>query len=220
MADFILLNEDFSDFPIGEFPYDKNHSAMGEYHFIHYLGYYGKWYDPVCNHVYNGQGASWIISEYNGKHFMEQMRIRNDKPHRTFPMLTSGDRFWRDYTITASVRMFTTKWGNAGIAPFGSKHTHTCSYSIIAPESVTASEHRECPVWLVITDTHLLHKMFSIIFRNNPGSPLTVINVVAYRVIPFTIISEIMDKMILTHCRMILIIRKFTNRKIREIFIK
>ena len=35
MADFILLDEDFSDFPIGEFPYDKNHSAMGEYHFIH-----------------------------------------------------------------------------------------------------------------------------------------------------------------------------------------
>ena len=31
MADFILLDEDFSDFPIGEFPYDKNHSAMGEY---------------------------------------------------------------------------------------------------------------------------------------------------------------------------------------------
>lgn len=41
MADFILLDEDFSDFPIGEFPYDKNHSAMGEYHFIHYPGYYG-----------------------------------------------------------------------------------------------------------------------------------------------------------------------------------
>ena len=220
MADFILLNEDFSDFPIGEFPYDKNHSAMGEYHFIHYPGYYGKWYDPVCNHVYNGQGASWIISEYNGKHFMEQMRIRNDKPHRTFPMLTSGDRFWRDYTITASVRMFTTKWGNAGITPFGSKHTDTCSYSIITPESVAACKHRKSPVGLVIADTHLLHKMFSIIFRNNPGSPLTVINVVAYRVIPFTIISGIMDKMILTHCRMILIIREFTNGKIREIFIK
>ena len=51
MSDFILLNEDFSDFPIGEFPYDKNHSAMGEYHFIHYPGYYGKWYDPVCNQI-------------------------------------------------------------------------------------------------------------------------------------------------------------------------
>ena len=36
MADFILLDEDFSDFPIGEFPYDKNHSAMGDtiYHNI------------------------------------------------------------------------------------------------------------------------------------------------------------------------------------------
>ena len=115
MTEYILLDEDFKDFPIGEFPYDKNHSAMGEYHFIHYPGYYGKWYDPVCNHTYNGQGASWVITEYNGKHYMEQMRIRNDKPHRTFPMLTSGDRFWRDYTITAGVRMFTTKWGNAGI---------------------------------------------------------------------------------------------------------
>ena len=104
MEDYILLDEDFKNFAIGEFPYDKNHSAMGEYHFIHYPGYYGKWYDPVCNHTYNGQGASWIITEYNGKHYMEQMRIRNDKPHRTFPMLTSGDRFWRDYTITASVR--------------------------------------------------------------------------------------------------------------------
>ena len=72
MADFILLDEDFSDFPIGEFPYDKNHSAMGEYHFIHYPGYYGKWYDPVCNHTYNGQGASWIISYYNGKNFMSR----------------------------------------------------------------------------------------------------------------------------------------------------
>ena len=58
MEDYILLDEDFKNFAIGEFPYDKNHSAMGEYHFIHYPGYYGKWYDPVCNHTYNGQGAS------------------------------------------------------------------------------------------------------------------------------------------------------------------
>lgn len=115
MNTITLLDEDFMNFPIGDFPHDKNHSARGEYHFIHYPGYYGKWYDPVCNHTYNGQGASWIITEYNGKHYMEQMRIRNDKPHRTFPMLTSGDRFWRDYELTASIRMFTTKWGTAGI---------------------------------------------------------------------------------------------------------
>jgi hypothetical protein len=115
MSTTILLDEDFSGFAIGNFPYDIDHCAMGEYHYIKQPGYYGNWYDPVCNHTYNGQGASWIITEYNGAHFMEQMRIRNDKPHRTFPMLTSGDRFWKNYEITASVRMFTTKWGNAGI---------------------------------------------------------------------------------------------------------
>jgi hypothetical protein len=115
MSTTTLLDEDFSGFAIGNFPYDIDHCAMGEYHYIKQPGYYGNWYDPVCNHTYNGQGASWIITEYNGAHFMEQMRIRNDKPHRTFPMLTSGDRFWKNYEITASVRMFTTKWGNAGI---------------------------------------------------------------------------------------------------------
>ena len=36
MEDYILLDEDFKNFAIGEFPYDKNHSAMGEYHFIHH----------------------------------------------------------------------------------------------------------------------------------------------------------------------------------------
>ena len=74
MKNISLIDEDFMDFPIGEFPYDKNHSAMGEYHFIHYPGFYGRWYDPVCNYRYNGQGASWCIMEYNGRHYMEQMR--------------------------------------------------------------------------------------------------------------------------------------------------
>lgn len=110
-----LLKEDFMEFPIGDFPYDRNHSAMGEYHYINYPGYRGRWHDPVCNHTYNGQGASWTITEYDGRHYMEQQRIRNDKPHRTFPMLTSGDRFWKDYELEVKLRMFTTKWGNAGI---------------------------------------------------------------------------------------------------------
>ena len=39
MKNISLIDEDFMDFPIGEFPYDKNHSAMGEYHFIHYPGF-------------------------------------------------------------------------------------------------------------------------------------------------------------------------------------
>ena len=105
MKNISLIDEDFMDFPIGEFPYDKNHSAMGEYHFIHYPGFYGRWYDPVCNYRYNGQGASWCIMEYNGRHYMEQMRLHNTEPHRTFPTLETGDRFWRDYDIEAGLRL-------------------------------------------------------------------------------------------------------------------
>ena len=39
MKKISLIDEDFMDFPIGEFPYDKNHSAIGEYHFIHFLDF-------------------------------------------------------------------------------------------------------------------------------------------------------------------------------------
>ena len=37
----LLYNESFEDFPIGEFPYDKEHSALGEYHHIMPKGYMG-----------------------------------------------------------------------------------------------------------------------------------------------------------------------------------
>lgn len=38
MKSIYLLKEDFKNFPIGEFPYDKNHSAMGEYHLCNIQG--------------------------------------------------------------------------------------------------------------------------------------------------------------------------------------
>jgi len=110
-----LLNEDFKDFEIGEFPYDRNHSAMGEYNYVSNEGYYGKWHDPVVNHTYNGKGASWIVTECDGVNYMEQMRLHNTKPHITHQMLTTGSIFWRDYTVECTLRMFNTKWGNAGL---------------------------------------------------------------------------------------------------------
>lgn len=33
MKSIVLQKEDFSDFNIGDFPYDLEHSAMGEYHY-------------------------------------------------------------------------------------------------------------------------------------------------------------------------------------------
>lgn len=109
-----LFHDDFSHFKIGEFPYDKNHSAMGEYNYIVNEGYYGGWTDMVCNHTYNGSGASWIVTEDEGEHFMEQMRVVDNRPHKTHPMLMAGVDKWRDYTISAKVRAFNTS-GSVGI---------------------------------------------------------------------------------------------------------
>ena len=110
-----LLKEDFKDFPIGEFPYDRDHSAMGEYHYVIEEGYRGAWIDPVCNYTYNGSGPSWIITESMGKHYMEQMRIEKNRPHTIFPTLQAGDIHWKNYTMEAVVRRLSTK-GTCGIA--------------------------------------------------------------------------------------------------------
>lgn len=109
-----LFWDDFSHFPIGEFPYDKNHSAMGEYNYIVNDGCHGNWTDMVCNYTYNGSGASWIVTEDEGKHYMEQMRLIDNKPHKTHPMLMAGSDKWTDYTVSATVRAFNTG-GSIGI---------------------------------------------------------------------------------------------------------
>lgn len=109
-----LCYDDFRHFKIGEFPYDKNHSAMGEYNYVVNEGYHGDWVDMVCNHTYNGSGASWIVTEDEGRHFMEQMRVINNKPHKTHPLLMTGSDKWTDYTVSAVVRAFSTG-GSIGI---------------------------------------------------------------------------------------------------------
>ena len=109
-----LCNEDFKDFPIGEFPYDREHTATGEYHYIVEDGYRGRWYDPVCNYTYNGTGPSWIITEYEKVHYMESMRIEKNRPHRMFPTLETGNRFWTGYKVSVCMQRLSQK-GIAGI---------------------------------------------------------------------------------------------------------
>ena len=87
MKDVILCRENFLDFPIGEFPYDRDHTAMGEYQYVTAAGYHGRWRDQVCNYTYNGTGPTWLITERDGRHFMESMRIEKNRPHRMFPTL-------------------------------------------------------------------------------------------------------------------------------------
>ncbi len=110
--DIKLFFDDFKGFKIGEFPYDKSHTAMGEYNYVVNEGYAGDWTDMVCNYTYNGSGASWIVTEDEGKHYMEQMRITDNKPHKTHPMLIAGSVHWNHYTVSAKVRAFNTSGSN------------------------------------------------------------------------------------------------------------
>lgn len=97
-----LVKEDFMGFPIGDFPFDREHSAAGEYHCVPVQGCRGIWRDPVCNYEY--RGPSWIITEAEGKHYMEQMRAETDSPHKMYPMLITGELQWKDYTAEILVR--------------------------------------------------------------------------------------------------------------------
>ena len=121
MKNVVLSNEDFQDFPIGEFPYDKDHTAMGEYQYVVENGYHGNWVDMVCNSSYNGTGPTWLITERDGRHFMESMRIEKNRPHRMFPTLETGKHQWKDYEVSVSVRRLSQK-GMAGLV-FSMNHS-------------------------------------------------------------------------------------------------
>ena len=121
MKNVVLSNEDFQDFPIGEFPYDRDHTAMGEYQYVVANGYHGNWVDMVCNSSYNGTGPTWLITERDGRHFMESMRIEKNRPHRMFPTLETGKHQWKDYEVSVSVRRLSQK-GMAGLV-FSMNHS-------------------------------------------------------------------------------------------------
>lgn len=105
--DNILFQDDFTSFPLGSFPYDHAHTAMGEYHYYPVEGYTGQWYDPIVNANY--RGPSWLITEMDGTRYIEQMRVRNPLTKNVSPLLTAGDVRWRDYTASVRMRPLSTK---------------------------------------------------------------------------------------------------------------
>ncbi|MDR2094682.1 MAG: hypothetical protein LBP76_04085, partial [Treponema sp.] len=106
-----LFSDDFSQFPLGPFPYDPEHSAMGEYHFILNPGFTGAWYDPIASFRY--RGPSWLVSApfMDGRRCMEQMRIDAPAEKTAIPTLAAGDPEWTDYTVQVRVRFFTALEG-------------------------------------------------------------------------------------------------------------
>ena len=87
-----LFSNDLSDFSIGPFPYDPEHSAMGEYHYYPVSGYTGQWYDPITCPGY--RGSSWLVTEEDGIKFMEQTRVLTPGKNVSCPVLTAGDTDW------------------------------------------------------------------------------------------------------------------------------
>ena len=77
-----VIKENFKDFNIGEFPYDKAHSAAGEYHYLKPEGYTGNWYDPICLHQWRSMDGSWLITTDGETNFIEQNR--GDNSHGAF----------------------------------------------------------------------------------------------------------------------------------------
>ena len=109
-----LFQDDFRSFSIGPLPFDREHSAMGEYHYYPQKGYWGAWYDPITNCNY--RGPNWVVTAGEGGHFMEQQRVRNPLTKGVCPMLTcaqGGD--WTDYTVRVRMRALCTG-EEAGIA--------------------------------------------------------------------------------------------------------
>lgn len=100
----MIFKEDFSSFSLGAFPFDREHSAMGEYHFYPEKGYKGAWFDPIAH--FNFRGPSWMITDpdMDGHHAMEQQRLCEPGPKKFVPCLRAGETDWQDYTVKAVVR--------------------------------------------------------------------------------------------------------------------
>ncbi len=104
----ILINEDFKDFKLGELPYDKGHTALGEYHHIEYDGYFGNFYDPIALHQWRSLDGSWLISEDNGIHYLEQNRGDNTKGAfvNVASTLVHKTKIFSDFKVSFNVRQF------------------------------------------------------------------------------------------------------------------
>lgn len=103
---FVLFEDDFSGFAIGPLPFDREHSATGEYHYVVNPGYQGSWYDPITNCWF--RGPNWVVTSQDGMHVMEQMRVRNPLTHGVCSVLAAGDKDWTDYTAEVDLRALCT----------------------------------------------------------------------------------------------------------------
>ena len=106
----LLVSEDFNDFPLGELPYDKDHSALGEYHHLMDTGYFGNFYDPINNHQWRSMGGSWMVTNAFNKNYLEQNRGYNVKGHFSdlFSILVQKEYEYENLTVETKIILLST----------------------------------------------------------------------------------------------------------------
>ena len=107
----LFYKEDFQEFATIEYPYDKNHSALGEYH--HYMpkGYSGNFYDPIALHQWRSQGGSWLVVSDGHKNYLEQNRGDYASGHfkGVSPILVLKKQIFAPYDMSFNIRLHDTK---------------------------------------------------------------------------------------------------------------
>lgn len=94
--------ETFSEFPIGEVPYD--YSPIGEYHFIIPKGT-GSWIEASKYHAWRrNQVANWNVVEEDSTKVMEQSSLTPE----CLAILITGDHSWQDYALDVELRPIST----------------------------------------------------------------------------------------------------------------
>ena len=123
-----LIDENFKDFKLDEFPYDKFHTALGEYHHIVQEGYYGNFYDPIPLHQWRSTDGSWLITEEDGKRYLEQNR--GDTAHgafkNVFATLVHKEVLYSTYVLEYSVRLFSNNLCGMAFSYHTSRDYYAC----------------------------------------------------------------------------------------------
>ena len=106
-----VIKENFDDFKPTEFPYDHDHSALGEYHHLMPKGYTGSFYDPISLHQWRSLGGSWLITKAFGKSYLEQNRGDNASGHfkDVSAILVHKQKLFASYTLEFDISLFETK---------------------------------------------------------------------------------------------------------------
>ena len=113
-----LIDEDFKKFPLKELPYDKFHTALGEYHHIKHDGYFGNWYDPIDIHQWRTMDGSWMVTNDEFGNYLEQNRGSYSKGafQNVYSTLVNKEKLYTTYGLDFSIRLFELSEHYAGVA--------------------------------------------------------------------------------------------------------